>query len=170
MISLVLVLALALGICPAAFAAEAEPIPEVDIISDLTRGANWPTDFKNISKTPYSGEIKNIAVGNGVYASYYFNCNSYGKLRVEATLTSKGAAGFTSSKCVIELYDAVSHDLIDTYDPGFEAYNETFIANTFTGLTSGKNYVVRFVNKTSLSWVPSGDSYSLRGPITVKWP
>lgn len=169
MICLMLVLSLVLGVCPAAFAAEADATPEVDILTeDLTRSDKWPTTFKDISKTSYQGEIKNISVGYGIYTNYYFNCNSSGKLRVEATLTS-GAPGYGSSKCKIEIYDAVSRDLVASYDPGFESYSNTYISRTFTGLTYGVGYVVRFVNATSGAY-GDGDSYGLHGSITVKWP
>lgn len=151
-----------------AYAAAAEPgfyeelVDQNDIV---TRSDKWPdTSWDIATKGKYTGNIVNINNGYGLYTNYYFNCNSAGKLKVTATLTAKYAIP-TNSKCIIELYDAVTKELVVSYDPGFEAYLDTVVAHTFTGLKTATPYVVRFYNASGATF-----ENNISGPITVGFP
>lgn len=140
-----------------------EIIIDNDIITP--RSDKWPVQSWDITKKgKYTGRIGNISNGFGVYTNYYFNCNSAGKLEVTATLTATHTLP-TNSKCIIEIYDAVTKKLIGSYDPGFESYDNTTISHVFTDLETGTPYVVRFYNATEATF-PN----SLSGPISVGFP
>lgn len=169
--SLCLCLCLALSATGAASAAEVSNYVRngntVDILdgrSIMPRGKDWPTEPKDLSTGAYKGEITYIGNSKGVYASYYFKCNSGGKIKVTATLTAMYPLP-SNSKCVIEIYDAVTKALVDDYDPGYSSYNEKELSCTFSGLSTSKSYVVRFVNKTSATY-----DNDLSGSITVSHP
>lgn len=135
------------------------------ITDNIARSASWPTEAWDIAtKGAYTGNVKSISVGYGVYTNYYFNCNANGQLRVTAELTAQYVLQ-TLSKCIFQVYDAVTKKLVAEYDPGYEAYDDTYISHTFTGLKPGTPYVVRFYNASGTTF-----SNTLSGPISVKHP
>lgn len=168
MVCMVMMMCYAASGSNVAFAATVEPDISEEFIdySDITpRSDKWPDSSWDIAtKGEYTGRIENISKGYGLYTNYYFNCNSAGKLRVTATLSATYPMP-TNSKCTIQLYDAVTKELVATYDPGFESYQNTTIAHTFTGLKTATPYVVRFYNASSATF-----ENSISGPITVKFP
>ncbi len=136
----------------------------VFILSDeLERGSKWPTSFYDLKKSDYNGEIQNISTGKGVYASRYFECNSSGELDVSATMTcAYPAAEISKIRFEIYLYD--TKEMVSSYAPSYYgSYNETTISHTFDGLSTGKKYVVRFVNASDVV----GWDNKMYGSITI---
>lgn len=135
-----------------------------DTYGGQTRGASMPTEAWDLSSGSYEGRIVSVGVSNGVYTNYYFNCNSAGKLKVAGTISAK-YSGYTGSKCIIKIYNAVTKALVTSYDAGYGDYSSKYISHTFAGLKSGTAYAVMFYNDSKPEF-----SNPLSGPITVSWP
>lgn len=169
------ILSLCMAICLMTVIANAlenypEPIEtSVDILTltdsgDGLRGSQWPTTSWNISTNGnYSGSISSIQMGYGVYTNYYFLPDSLGRLRVTATLTALYPL-YPQSKCIIEIYNAVTHNLVASYDPGYAAYLNKYLSHTFY-LSTATPYVVRFYNATV-----NTEHNPLHGSISVEFP
>lgn len=168
------ILALCLSLCMClslSAVAFAEPYVEdntmpylYDTYGGQMRGASMPTESWDLSNGSYEGRIASVGVSNGVYTNYYFNCNSAGKLKVTGTISAK-YGGYTGSRCIIRIYNAVTKALVTSYDAGYDDYSSKYISHTFTGLKSGTAYAVMFYNGSKSEF-----SNPLSGPITVSWP
>ena len=158
-------MSLCLSLCfVSASAATRTDAQDVFILNgDLARGAEWPTSFYDLSKSDYKAEIQNISTGKGVYASRYFECNASGELHISATMTcAYPVAEVSKIRFEIYLYD--TKELVSSYAPSYYAsYNETTISHTFDGLSTGKKYVVRFLNASDVV----GWDNKMYGPITI---
>lgn len=164
---LALVMCVGLGCVSTAYAATVESNYNAELVAnDAMRSAEWPdTAWDIASKGAYEGSITRIFIGYGVFTNYYFTCNSDGKLKVTAKLTASYITPKVS-KCIIEIYDRTTKKLVDTYDPGFEAYNETYISHTFINLKPSTPYVVRFYNASETTDYEN----NIFGDIKVLYP